>query len=199
LQKTAPHADGRGLVAACGTLETGFGFSYFNALAVGPTAWAIFGARDLNPFWDQATTGGLAAHPASAVPWAALDAPPNLEFTCPTGDPCFFEVAGTSAGVAGRSDLAIRVLIRPIDPSAGATFTQFPAATIEADGTWISSAELGTSAYPAETGDTMEVSAMIVDTDVEAPPAVLSTVTAAEIPGLIAVTGLLPATVLIAP
>jgi hypothetical protein len=186
-------------VATCGTLGTGFGFFYFNALAVGPTAWAIFGARDLNPFWDQSTNGGLAAHPASAVPWVALDVPPDLEFTCPAGNPCFFAVTGTSRGVAGRSDLAVHVLIRPVNPSAGATFTQLPAATIGADGSWSSSALLGNNEWPAETGDTIEVSAMIVDTDVGAPPDALSAVTADEIPGLIAVTGLLPAEVRITP
>jgi hypothetical protein len=199
LQKMAPHADGRGLVAACGTLGTGFGFSFFNALAVAPTAWAIFGARDLDPFWDRSASGGLSDHPGSAVPWVALDTPPDQEFRCPTGDPCVFTVSGTSSGVADRSDLAVHVLIRPIEPYAGGTFTQFPEAMIGGDGTWSTTAQVGTGDFPAATGDTIEVSAMIVDTDEGTPPAIPPAVIVKDIPGLIAVTGILPATVMVAP
>jgi hypothetical protein len=198
-QKMAPHTDGLGLVATCGTLDTGFDFSYFNALAVAPTVWAIFGVRGLNPFWDLSTAGGVAAHPGSAVPWAALDVPPNAEFTCPTGDPCYFTVTGTSSGVAGESNLAIYVLIQPIDPSAGGTYAQFPPAAIASDGTWSSRSKLGSSQWPALTGDTMEVSAMIVDTGAGNLPPSPPAITPDAIPGLVAVTGILPATVLVAP
>ena len=54
----------------------------------------------------------------------ALEVPMNREYACETGDPCVFEVTGTSAGVAGTESLAIHVVINPTNPSAGARFVQ---------------------------------------------------------------------------
>lgn len=101
----------------------------------------------------------------------------------------------------GRPSLAIQVLIKPIDPIepwAGPTFVQ-AAATVEVDGTWSTLAQLGSSESPAATGDPMEVAAMIVNGGSEGPPdcppSAATAITVDEIPCLVAVTGILDATV----
>jgi len=201
VQTGAPGADGRGIVATCDTLETGFGadFKYYNALHVGATAWAILANRGYNPFWDGPVTGSLQDHPASSIPWVALETPQAATFHCRAGNPCSFTVSGASSGVAGQSDRAIYVLIRPTDPSAGATFIQLPAATVQPDGAWTASAAVGSREYPAQSGDRFEVSAIVVNEHVDPAHFIVQAVTPQTIPGLLTVSGILEATAQVEP
>lgn len=199
VQMLAPNSDGMSLVAACATLDTGFNFSFFNTPAVAPTAWAIFGAECLNPFWDQPTDSGLEGHPGFLVPWVAIDVPESSVFSCAAADPCVFMVTGTSTGVAGQNGLALHVLIRPNTPSTGPTFLQAVPASLEMDGTWFASAQLGSSEFPVASGDTIKVSAIIMVSSAEPPPIELDTVTPDGILGLVAVSGILNGTVEVGP
>ncbi|MBI4718244.1 MAG: hypothetical protein HY763_10595 [Planctomycetes bacterium] len=199
VQSAAPHTDGLGIVAACGTLDTGFNFSYFNTPAVAPTAWAILGFRGVNPFWDVPTEGGLSGHPRADAPWVEIDVPPDSQYSCETGDPCVFEVSGRSAGVAGAESLAIRVVINPTDPSAGARFVQASPASVDEQGAWTAAAQLGSQEFPAGNGDRFEVSVIIVDSSAGAVPPAIHSITRAEIPALVATSGILAATAQVAP
>ncbi|MBI2876039.1 MAG: right-handed parallel beta-helix repeat-containing protein [Candidatus Tectomicrobia bacterium] len=50
VQVWAPNGDGDGLVVACSDgVETGYGWSYFNALHVGTTAWYLLAEQGANP------------------------------------------------------------------------------------------------------------------------------------------------------
>jgi len=195
VQRSAPHTDGYGIVATCDTLDTGFNFSFFNTPAVAPTAWAIFGVRSVNPFWGIRADAGLSAHPRADASWVALDAPPNLEYACETGDPCVFEVTGSTANVAGGGSLAIHIVINPTNPSAGARFVQASPATVSGQGLWTAVAQLGSQEFPASDGDAFEVSAIIVDTSAGGAPTTIDSITRLEIPALVATSGILPSTV----
>lgn len=53
-QATAPHANGKGLVAASRDgLTTGFEWKYYTRLHIGATAWLIFAQMRYNPFKTQ--------------------------------------------------------------------------------------------------------------------------------------------------
>jgi hypothetical protein len=57
VQASAPNNNKVGIVAACPDgAETGYGWSYPNALHIGATAWYLFAERGHNPFW-QIDTG----------------------------------------------------------------------------------------------------------------------------------------------
>jgi len=195
VQRLAPHADGYGIVATCDTLDTGFNFYYFNTPAVAPTAWAIFGVRGVNPFWDLRADAGLSAHPRADAPWVALHVPSSREYACETGDPCVFEVTGTSANVAGGESLAIHIVINPTNPSAGARFVQASSATVSGQGLWTAVAQLGSKEFPASDGDAFEVSAIIVDTSAGHTPTTISSITRLGILNLVATSGIQPSTV----
>ncbi len=195
VQEAAPNADGEGIVATCDTLATGFGFHFFNALHVAPTAWAALAERDRNPYWNTLLSSGLAAHPDAGRPWIGLNVPAGATWSCPSGDPCLFTVTGTSSGVFGDPNLEIHVLVEPTVPSAGAIFAQFPAATVQPDGTWSSSAQLGSFVFPASSGDQMRISAIAIDTSAGAMPASFAAVTLDLIPGIVTTTGVVEATV----
>ncbi|TDJ67698.1 MAG: hypothetical protein E2O39_14430 [Planctomycetota bacterium] len=194
VQDSAPSTDGEGLVATCATLASGFGFDYFNALAVAPTAWAVFGERGYDPFWGGSTDGGLAAHPLAATPSITIDPPANAEYACPAGGLCQFIVEGTSEHVFGAPGRSIWLLVEPTAPSAGGQiFTQLVPATTVPDGTWSVTGQLGNAQFPPTTGDQMRLSVVIVDGP-QPPPIVLG-VTLFTIPGLAGVAGSLDATI----
>lgn len=199
VQEHAPFANQLGLVAVCDSLDTGFGFAYHNALAAAPTAWAILSERRTNPFWDIPTDGGLAAHPAGSIPTVSLDTPFGATVSCPTGDPCHFPMSGTSTGVVGEPDLAIFLVVEPVSPSAGAIFTQFQPVTLDPDGSWSTTGILGSAQFPAASGHTLRVCAIVYDTSSGGPPAVVSAVTPDTYPGLVAMSGALEATAVVGP
>jgi hypothetical protein len=52
-QTTAPHGNGKGLVAASRDgLTTGFDWKYYTRLHIGATAWLLFARMQYNPFWS---------------------------------------------------------------------------------------------------------------------------------------------------
>jgi hypothetical protein len=56
VQTSASNNNGAGIVAACPDgAETGYGWSYPNALHIGATAWYLFAERRYNPFWQIGT------------------------------------------------------------------------------------------------------------------------------------------------
>ncbi len=191
LQRAAPNADGQGLVAACSEVETGFGSSYFNALAVAPTAWAAMASRGLDPFWFRTVDTG--AHPAEAVPTVSLTAPADLQYACTGTQPCRFTAEGASTGLVG-TDQRVYLLVEPTSPAPlGRYFTQAIPATVAGDGTWTVPGQLGDIVSGVEPGDGMRLVVLVVDG--AAPPAQLEVVTQSTIPNLITVSGVLDAAV----
>ena len=189
----AEHADGLGLVATLDTLATGFGFEYFSALHVGATAWAAMGVRDHNPYWGVPASGGYAAHPAAQVPTIELTPPAGGAYDCSGLAPCFFTVSGTSSGVFGAG-LELTILIEPDVPTlGGAKFIQATDVSVNPDGTWSGLAQLGDPASPVTPGDPMRLH-VLVTPEGGAPEGVLFDVTAATVPGLVTVAGVLDAT-----
>ena len=196
-RQRAPNTDEQGLVATCSEIATGFGSSYFNALAVGPTAWAALAATDTNPYWPAPLSDGFAGHPAGGLPTVSLSVPAGARFTCDDAvRPCTFTVTGTSTGVAGTGGRALHVLVQPTDPAVPAWFTQV-AATVAPDGSWSAEAQLGSAESGGDDGDALTGVAVVVEG--AAPGAVLDAVTPATVPGLVTVSGLLEATVRVAP
>ena len=191
LQRAAPNADGQGLVAACSEVETGFESSYFNALAVAPTAWAAMASRGLDPFWFRAVDAD--AHPAAAVPTVSLTAPIDLQYACTGTQPCRFTAEGASTGLVG-TDHRVYLLVEPTSPAPlGRFFTQAVPATVAADGTWTVPGQLGDIVSGVEAGDGMRLVALVVVG--EAPPPQLEVITQSTIPNLITVSGVLDASV----
>jgi len=67
IQATAKNANGKGIVAApCDGLTTGFGWSYYNRLHVGATAWFVFAEQQYNPYYAP-LRASFTAYPASAA------------------------------------------------------------------------------------------------------------------------------------
>jgi hypothetical protein len=193
IQSAAPNADGSGLVASCGTLPTGFGFDYYNSLAVGPTAWAALATLGVDPFWFQSVEGGLAAHPLADLPTVQLAVPAGQRYTCTGFLPCRFTATGTSSGVVGTTR-KIFLLVQPTAPfDVGQFFTQAMPATVAADGSWSVSGQLGDGVSPVNVGDGLRLVALVVDG--LAPTLVLPVVTPDTVPDLVATSGLLDATV----
>lgn len=192
LRTSAPNTDKLGLVATCTEIDTGFGFRYFNALAVGATAWAAIAAVDANPYFPGALSDGLAAHPAAALPTVSLGPGASTEAACTGFAPCAFTVAGTSNGVVGTGR-SIYLLVQPVDPAVPFYFTQVATpVTVQPTGDWVADGQIGNAEYPAATGDRMRVVALVVDG--AAPAAVLEVVTLDTVPGLLTTTGLLELT-----
>ena len=191
LQRAAPNADGQGLVAACSEVETGFESSYFNALAVAPTAWAALGSRGLDPFWFRGIDDD--AHPAASLPTVSLTPPPDLQYECTGTQPCRFTATGTSNGVVGTAH-RVYLLVEPTSPAPlGRFFTQAVPAAVAADGTWTVPGQLGDDVSAVEPGDGMRLVALVVEG--AAPPLQLEVVTQRTVPNLITVSGLLDASV----
>ncbi|MBT8468245.1 MAG: hypothetical protein KJN97_05800, partial [Deltaproteobacteria bacterium] len=191
LQRAAPNADGQGLVAACSEVETGFASSYFNALAVAPTAWAAMASQGLDPFWFRAIDDE--AHPAAALPTVSLAPPAGLEYACTGTRPCRFTAAGTSTGVVGTAH-RVYLLVEPTSPAPlGRFFTQAAPAVLAADGTWTVSGQLGDDVSAVEPGDGMRLVALVVDG--AAPTLQLEVVTQRTVPSLVTVSGVLDARV----
>jgi hypothetical protein len=193
VQRGAPNADAQGLVAACTELETGFGWAYFNSLAVAPTAWAGLASVGVDPFWFDDATAGLGAHPLAGLPTVRLTVPSGARFTCSGRQPCLFTVTGTSTGVVG-TDREIYLLVEPTAPVAtGRFFTQTAAATVASDGTWSVTGQLGDASTRVDPGDAMRLVALVVDGDAPAPT--LAVVTPDTVPSVQTTSGLLDATV----
>jgi hypothetical protein len=191
LQRAAPHADGQGLVAACSEVETGFESSYFNALAVAPSAWAAMASRGLDPFWFRAIDDD--AHPAASLPTVSLTPPADLQYACTGTQPCRFTATGTSTGVVG-TEHRIYLLVEPTSPAPlGRFFTQAVPALVAADGTWTVPGQLGDVVSAAEPGDGMRLVALVVDG--VAPPLQLEVVTQRTVSSLVTVSGVLDARV----
>jgi len=142
---------------------------------------------------------GLSFQPRAAAPWVALDVPTNQEYRCETGAGCFFEVTGTSAGVAGSEALAIHIVINPTRPSAGTRFVQASPAVVSDQGHWTGVAHLGSQDIPASDGDELDISAIVIDTSAGRLPTAIGSITRLEIPNLVATSGILPTTVRISP
>lgn len=187
IQDEAPNTDGAGLVAACDTVQTGFGSSYFNSLAVGATAWAALASRRVDPFWFTSVDDGLDAHPLADLPTVRLEVPPDSAVSC-TGDrPCFFDVEGASTSVAGTSH-TIHLLVQPTFPvKVDRFFTQATPATVAADGSWSVQGQLGDGTNAVSSGDRMRVVVLVVDGD--PPPPSLTSVTPDSVPGVVTTTG----------
>ncbi|MFW2390216.1 MAG: hypothetical protein ACN4G0_17910 [Polyangiales bacterium] len=191
LQWAAPHADGQGLVATCSEVETGFESSYFNALAVAPTAWAAMASRGRDPFWFRAVDDN--AHPAVALPTVSLSAPVDLQYACTGTQPCRFSATGTSTGVVGTA-YRVYVLVKPTSPTpVNRFFTQAVPAVVAGDGTWTVPGQLGDELSGVEPGDGMLLVALVVEG--AAPPPQLEVVTQRTVPNLVTVSGVLDARV----
>jgi hypothetical protein len=64
VQTSAANNNGAGIVAACPEgAETGYAWSYPNALHIGATAWYLFAERRFNPFWQISTSEPIPATP----------------------------------------------------------------------------------------------------------------------------------------
>ena len=191
LQRAAPNADGQGLVATCSEVETGFASSYFNALAVAPTAWAAMASRGLDPFWFRAIDDH--AHPAASLPMVSLTPPADLQYACTGTQPCRFMATGTSTGVVGTAH-RVYLLVEPTSPAPlGRFFTQAVPAVVAADGTWIAPGQLGDEVSGVEPGDGMRLVTLVVEG--AAPPPQLEFVTQRTVPNLVTVSGVLDARV----
>lgn len=191
LQRAAPHADGQGLVATCSEVETGFGSSYYNSLAVAPTAWAAMASAGLDPFWFRAIDDD--AHPAAALPTVSLTPPADLQYACTGTQPCRFAAAGTSTGVVGTAH-RVYLLVEPTSPAPfGRFFTQAVPAAVAADGTWLVPGQLGDELSGVEPGDGIRLVALVVEG--AAPPPQLEVVTQRTVPNLVTVSGVLDASV----
>ena len=191
LQRAAPHADGQGLVATCSEVETGFGSSYYNALAVASTAWAAMASAGLDPFWFRAIEDD--AHPAAALPTVSLTPPADLQYDCTGTLPCRFTATGTSTGVVGTPH-RVYLLVEPTSPAPlGRFFTQLVPAVVAADGTWTTPGQLGDEVSEVEPGDGMRLVALVVEG--AAPPLQLEVVTQRTVPDLVTVSGVLDARV----
>jgi len=60
VQTSASNNNSAGIVAACPDgAETGYGWSYPNALHIGATAWYLFAERRHNPFWQISTSEAI--------------------------------------------------------------------------------------------------------------------------------------------
>jgi hypothetical protein len=60
VQALATNNDNAGIVAACPDgADTGYGWSYPNALHIGATAWYLFAERDYNPYWQISTRAAI--------------------------------------------------------------------------------------------------------------------------------------------
>jgi len=191
LQRAAPHADGQGLVATCSEVETGFGSSYYSALAVASTAWAAMASAGLDPFWFRAIEDD--AHPAAALPTVSLTPPADLQYDCTGTLPCRFTATGTSTGVVGTPH-RVYLLVEPTSPAPlGRFFTQLVPAVVAADGTWTTPGQLGDEVSEVEPGDGMRLVALVVEG--AAPPLQLEVVTQRTVPDLVTVSGVLDARV----
>ncbi|MEM7203655.1 MAG: hypothetical protein AAF628_25550 [Planctomycetota bacterium] len=196
VQSGGAQADQLGLMATCGTLDTGFGFNYYSALGLAPTAWALLGMRDVNPFWNVAASGGSGSHPAGSLPSVSINAPAGGTYTCAGGvfGPCSFGVSGSSTNVAG-SGFDIYILVEPKVSSPGVYFTQYPAVTVNPGGTWSGTGRLGDLYYPASPGEPLCVFAIVWDRSMGLPPPISLAVTKSMMMGLRSVTGLVNSTV----
>lgn len=89
---------------------------------------------------------------------------PRIEIQClAETDWCRFAVRGRSLGVISNPDLRIYVGVYPLEPFGGGWFFQKTPASISKDGTWVASAQLGAKGYPAKTGDTLRIVAIVTD------------------------------------
>lgn len=196
VRRAAPHGDGRGLPATFEELATGFGFSYFESLHIGASAWAAFATLDSNPYWDHSLSAGYAAHPLHALPTISIDAPREGIYACRNDryQPCFLEVRGDSRNLVGAGH-ELWLLIEPAGPGAnGSKYVQGQGVNLQADGRWTGVAQLGNAVYPAQPGDLLRIH--VVATEVGSPPSgVYTEITRASMPGLVAVAGTLSARV----
>jgi len=90
---------------------------------------------------------------------------PQGTLTCakPSEPFCTFEIRGEATGVS--PDWRIYTFVYPVDPVGAGWYIQ-RLANLRSDGTWVQSpAYLGNENYPATTGDTLEIRAVIVHKD----------------------------------
>ena len=60
VQTSASNNNGAGIVAACPSgADSGYGWTYPNALHIGATAWYLFAERKHNPFWQIGTNEAI--------------------------------------------------------------------------------------------------------------------------------------------
>lgn len=89
---------------------------------------------------------------------------PQIEIQCPEAtDWCHFIVKGKSIGVISNPNLMIYVGVYSLKPFCGGWFFQKTPGSISKDGTWVASAQLGAEGYPAKTGDTFQIIAIVTD------------------------------------
>jgi hypothetical protein len=87
---------------------------------------------------------------------------------CPGTGACRFTVEGTSSNVVTNRDLRIYVLVFPVDPVGSGWYLQVSPATVRQDGTWSQMpAWLGDDEYPAKSGDTLQIVALVVHRDAD--------------------------------
>lgn len=87
---------------------------------------------------------------------------------CPGTKECLFTVEGTSSNVVTNHDLRIYVFVFPVDPPGSGWYPQVSPATVKQDGTWSQTpAWLGSEQYPAESGHTFQIVALVVHKDAD--------------------------------
>lgn len=87
---------------------------------------------------------------------------------CPGSGACLFSVEGTSSNVENNRDLRIYVLVFPVNPPGAGWYPQVSLPIVKQDGTWsMTPAWLGSDQYPAKSGDTLKIVALVVHKDVK--------------------------------
>jgi len=142
-------------------------------------------ATPTRPLTATPTTPPLGATPtltpqrATATPSPSLTATPTpqpvVEITqpldaieCPGTGECLFTVEGTSSNVVTNRDLRIYIFVFPVNPPGSGWYPQVSPATIQKDGTWLQTpAWLGSKQYPAKSGHTLQIVALVVHKDAD--------------------------------
>ena len=98
VQTSAPNNNGAGIVAACPDgAETGYGWSYPNALHIGATAWYLFAEREHNPFWQISTGEAIPTIPGEFQKGMSYAAWWQGQYSTPEADQSLANLAATGA------------------------------------------------------------------------------------------------------
>jgi len=98
VQTSAPNNNGAGIVAACPDgAETGFGWSYPNALHIGATAWYLFAERGHNPFWQISTSEAIPTIPGEFQKGMSYAAWWQGQYSTPSADQSLLNLTATGA------------------------------------------------------------------------------------------------------
>ena len=96
VQTSAPNNNEAGIVAACPDgADTGYGWSYPNALHIGATAWYLFAERGYNPFWQISTDEAIPTTPGEFQKGMSYAAWWQGQYSTPEADQSLVSLAAT--------------------------------------------------------------------------------------------------------